>query len=242
MKDQYVGDISDFEKYAILRALAAAAGLPIAVCWMLTAPDETGEGARIDYLQQPQHYRHLDPHVFDRLSSIVVSGERGVAAVEQSGILESGRFFARPLEDHPGSRFVYFRKVWAAFEERALVFFDPDIGLAGGAMQKGRKGSSMYVFEDELREGFRRGHSLVVFDHWKRVQRLPYLEKTLALLAVATRAQRPFALWGRERVTFFVLPQEADADALERAGREFADRWKPLLTFTRAADFEEAAS
>jgi hypothetical protein len=71
MKDQYVGDISDFGKYAILRALAAEADLPLAVCWMLTAPDETGEGGRIDFLKQPEGYRHLEPHVFDRLAAIV---------------------------------------------------------------------------------------------------------------------------------------------------------------------------
>jgi hypothetical protein len=62
---------------------------------------------------------------------------------------------------------------------------------------KGRKRSSMYVFDDELREGFRRGHSLVVFDHWKRVQRLPYLAAAFARLSEATGAREPFALWGR---------------------------------------------
>jgi hypothetical protein len=35
MKDQYVGDINDFEKYAILRALQGASQLPLVVCWML---------------------------------------------------------------------------------------------------------------------------------------------------------------------------------------------------------------
>jgi hypothetical protein len=43
VKDQYVGDISDFEKYSILRALGREADLPLAVCWMLTVPDGTGE-------------------------------------------------------------------------------------------------------------------------------------------------------------------------------------------------------
>ena len=97
MKDQYVGDISDFEKYAILRALAAEADLPLAVCWMLTTPDETGEGGRIDYLKQPQRYRHLDPHVFDHLAAIVESSERNVAAIERSGIVERAQFFPRQV-------------------------------------------------------------------------------------------------------------------------------------------------
>lgn len=37
MKDQYVGDISDFEKYAILRALETSCPLSLVVAWMLTA-------------------------------------------------------------------------------------------------------------------------------------------------------------------------------------------------------------
>jgi hypothetical protein len=242
MKDQYVGDISDFEKYAILRALAAEAGLPLAVCWMLTTPDETGEGGRIDYLKQPERYRHLDPHVFDGLAAIVERGERNVAAIEQSGILGRAQFFGRPVEDHLGSRSVYFREVWSALQERSVVFFDPDIGLPGGTMRKGRRRSSMYVFDDELREGFRRGHSLVVFDHWKRVQRLPYLAAAFARLSEATDAREPFALWGRERVAFFVLAQDTDADALDRAGRDIALRWQPLLTYTSAADLKHGRS
>ena len=243
MKDQYVGDMSDFEKYAILRALAfEKAELPLAVCWMLTTADGTGEGGRIDYLKQPERYRHLDPHVFDGLATIVESGERNVAAIEQSGILERAKFFARPVEDHLGSRSVYFREVWSALQERSLVFFDPDIGLPGRTMRKGRKRSSMYVFDDELHEGFRRGHSLVVFDHWKRVQRLPYLAGAFARLSKATGAFEPFALWGRERVAFLVLAQQADAGALERAGHGIARRWEPLLTFTSASELEQPSS
>jgi hypothetical protein len=167
---------------------------------------------------------------------------RNVGAVERNGILKCARFFARPFDDHLASRSVYFREVWSALEERSLVFFDPDIGLAGRSMRKGRKRPSMYVFDDELREGFGRGHSLVIFDHWKRVQRLPYLREAFARLRAATGARRPFALWSRERVAFFVLAQDRDSDALERAAREFARRWQPLLTFTSSSEFDESNS
>lgn len=38
VKDQYVGDISDFFKYALLRRIQAAGG-KLVVCWMLTESD-----------------------------------------------------------------------------------------------------------------------------------------------------------------------------------------------------------
>jgi hypothetical protein len=239
MKHQYVGDISDFEKYAILRALSPAADLPLAVCWMLTEGDDTGEGARTDYLKEPQRYRQLDPYVFDRLARIVSSGERSLASVEAKDVLHRARFFARTLQDTAASRFVYFRDVWASLQKPSLLFFDPDIGLAGASMSKGRRRSSMYIFDDELREGFRHGHSLVVFDHWKRVQRLPYLKEAFARLSDATGATAPFALWGTQRVVFFVLPQDDKAAVLERASRDLAVRWQPMLTCTSANDLQD---
>jgi hypothetical protein len=96
VKDQYVGDINDFEKYAVLRSLATASGLPLVVCWMLTAADDSGEGANTGYLHDAARYRHLDPHVFDRLAQIVAADERSVAAVERHGVLDEATFVGRP--------------------------------------------------------------------------------------------------------------------------------------------------
>jgi hypothetical protein len=36
VKHQYVGDINDYRKYALLRALSAGGANRIGVCWMLT--------------------------------------------------------------------------------------------------------------------------------------------------------------------------------------------------------------
>ena len=39
MKEQYVGDVSDYRKYALLRALSQSGTIKVGVCWMLTLPD-----------------------------------------------------------------------------------------------------------------------------------------------------------------------------------------------------------
>jgi hypothetical protein len=108
VKDQYVGDINDFEKYAILRALQGVSQLSLVVCWMLTAPDETGEGAKIDYLGKVSRYRHLDPHAFDCLAAVVRSGERSTRAIEAVGVLEGAHFVSNRLGDDHGSRAALF--------------------------------------------------------------------------------------------------------------------------------------
>ena len=67
-----------------------------------------------------------------------------------------------------------------AREHTVLLVIDPvNDFLSGG------EALAMYVFDDELREGFRRGHSLVVFDHWKRVPRV-----AAALIALASGRRR----------------------------------------------------
>jgi hypothetical protein len=47
VKNQYFGDISDYRKYDLLRALAVVGGLKIGVAWMLTPEDGRTDGGRI---------------------------------------------------------------------------------------------------------------------------------------------------------------------------------------------------
>jgi hypothetical protein len=242
VKDQYVGDINDFEKYSILRALGHASGLPLVVCWMLTAPDSTGEGAKVDYLLKPERYRHLEPDVFDSLSSVVGSGQRDTRAIEESGALDGASFVRRRLEDGLGSRTVLFRELHEmAGNGPALIFFDPDIGIAGSSVRKAGKRSAMYLFADELADTFRRGHSVVVYQHFPRVQRPAYLSGAFGTILDLCQPPALFALWSA-RIAFFVLSQEQVATSLHGAARELASRWSPLLTLTNENEVESSGT
>jgi hypothetical protein len=53
LKDQYLGDVSDFQKYALLRRIARPASLKLGVCWMLTESDGRSDGRHLDYLDHP---------------------------------------------------------------------------------------------------------------------------------------------------------------------------------------------
>ncbi len=59
MKHQYFGDINDYRKYGLLRALSQASGLSLGVCWLLTAPDARPDGEFRNYLEQPRRWRYL---------------------------------------------------------------------------------------------------------------------------------------------------------------------------------------
>jgi hypothetical protein len=65
MKEQYVGDINDYRKYALLRALAGGGKIKIGVCWMLTPRDNRSDGNKLNYLKNPNKWRRYDPSLFD---------------------------------------------------------------------------------------------------------------------------------------------------------------------------------
>jgi hypothetical protein len=91
MQNRYVGDIGDYMKLGILRALSP--GYRLGVAWWLF-PDEghNQDGKRIHYLKQAEHWRQYDPELFDALDKIVSSGKRNVRALEGANILPNAIF------------------------------------------------------------------------------------------------------------------------------------------------------
>src|SRR6478672_5257600 len=72
MQNRYVGDIGDYLKLGILRALSP--GYRLGVAWWLF-PDEghNQDGRHVGYLQRPEQWRHHNPILFDALAEIVRS-------------------------------------------------------------------------------------------------------------------------------------------------------------------------
>lgn len=58
MKNQYFGDVNDYRKYGLLRALTGQGALTTTVCWMLTPDDGRTDGRFTEYLAQPDRWRH----------------------------------------------------------------------------------------------------------------------------------------------------------------------------------------
>jgi hypothetical protein len=116
MKDNYVADIGDYGKYALLRHLTASredgtAPPALGVVWYLTEhTEENNDGRHTRYLEKADAYRALDPALFDHLTDIIARARdhaagrdgtptpRCVAEVERVGILPTGtRFAAAPV-------------------------------------------------------------------------------------------------------------------------------------------------
>jgi hypothetical protein len=139
MQHRYVGDVGDFGKFGLLRALCGesdASPLKLGVVWYLV-PDESHneDGKHTRYLDRLPRFRNCDPELYDGLRQLllddrggIISGRRHLATVEGSGLLPAGTlFFNEPLRYNAGIHFrdrTAMRSEWLARALRATVNAD----------------------------------------------------------------------------------------------------------------------
>jgi hypothetical protein len=97
MQNRYVGDIGDFAKYGLLRAVLREAKFRLGVMWYCV-PDEShnNDGRHSKYVapteQNHQKFRRCDPILYDALGELVAEGQRNLSAIRDSNILRNRQF------------------------------------------------------------------------------------------------------------------------------------------------------
>ena len=137
MQDKFVGDIGDYVKYALLRAIWGDRRLGVAWYRHLDTPGNAGK--RTEYLDDPEKWRHLDPCLFDALKGLIDDGTRSIQAVIDSEILGANSitdyslcpldFCPFPPLERAAWRDCWFASVKDGLEKSCLVFADPDNGF-----------------------------------------------------------------------------------------------------------------
>lgn len=224
MKNQYVCDINDFHKYAILRELAAVHPARLMICWMLTPDDGRGDGSQLRYLRRPERFRPIDPSLFDTMVALVRDGRRNVASVQNAQLLPGASYFEPVVTDGPSARRAYFEGLWSRLRRDDLVFFDPDNGLEVASVPKQRRGSSKYLYWDEFRRAVEEGRSVCVYQHFPRVERSRFTCGLLRRASALTPDHRVFAVYS-SRVAHLVAANPAHAEPLMRASRAVVERF-----------------
>ncbi len=228
MKDQYAGDVNDYLKYSLLRALACVHPGTLQVCWMRTASDGGGDGGRLSYLDDPDAHGDLDPSVFAALAEMVRRGRRSVKAIQAVGVLGGARFYPRLLSDDLDVRERYFEEVWRWLGSEDLVFFDPDNGMEVPSVPRGRRNSSKYLFWHELERALGEQRSACVYQHFPRVQRPAYIDARLAEFQERFPDHRAFAVTSAW-VAYLICGRPATVTRLRRAAVRLADHSGSLL-------------
>lgn len=175
MKNQYFGDINDYIKYGLLRCFAEA-GFGIGIIWMLTPEDGQSDGRKIRYLSPPYEWKHHDPFLFNMLSDAVLkANDRNIRHIEKNDIIPNSQFWDEVVPDDKAKRAEWDENAVSSLYRSDLFFFDPDNGIEVKSKPLGRKGSSKYIYWEELQQAWEKKKSLLVFQYFPRKKRSEYI-------------------------------------------------------------------
>ena len=246
MQDRFVGDVGDFGKYGLLRALtgihpAAKPRLSLGVVWYVpsrTVGSRT-DGKHTSYLQRPDLYRGCDPDLFDRLGKITRTA-RKLGTVQGSEVLgNTSTFFDDPIPPDPTRRERWITRALDTVEANAIVLLDPDKGLAPPSASQS---SPEHAYLSEVERFVERGQTVIIYHHLGRTweghgaSHPEQMRYGAEQIKSALRLDRsPEILWFRRGTAraYFVLPARDHVTTIEKRLAEFrASVWATRKHFT----------
>lgn len=227
MQDRYAGDVGDFVKLGLLRALSPHRKLGLA-WYRFPDEDHNKDGRHVSYLQQPDAYAPLDPELFEHLNTVVAK-DRSINSL--LGILEGAISSDESLDvscmpscERRDFRSKWFSRVLTRLSDCNLVFADPDNGITDNDYR--RKGQAKFGKQIPLEEvrQLAEGRCAIIYHHNTRRRGGHDREvddwlNEIGLSGIAIRAK---AFSPR---TFFVFNPDQD---IEKRVQVFCERWKKM--------------
>jgi predicted DNA-binding transcriptional regulator AlpA len=135
--------------------------------------------------------------------------------IEENNVIPGAVFHNEILLDAASPRCQYIEAAWRRFAETDIIFFDPDNGIEIPSKDKGRKGSSKYVYWDELGKTYKAGHSILIYQHFPHEPRDRFIRR---LCKEFRDRVSPSALWTirTPHVVFFLLGQAPHVKRITR--------------------------
>lgn len=235
MQDRFVGDIGDFGKYGLLRALTGIwpplppeERLSLGVVWYV--PDEQtihrtpkGHGQNTGYINNPDQFRDCDPELFDFLKEIVCNDRRKLKEVEQGDILGNSVFY-----DKNTPQDISLRKKWVncAIDHtkgRNIIFLDPNIGISP---QRKEGKSSEHIYLNDVRSFLKAGRRQTIIAYQQYAYSQKGRDNQVQQWITATRrfSRNPRVLSTSQRA-FIILPTSDHVERIDERLGELAQRW-----------------
>jgi hypothetical protein len=232
VRHNYVNDIGDYAKYALLRALCTSEPtIRLGVIWYLTEHAERSNDGRKRSHLVTAGWDDLDPDLLARMKQIENGlqnqDQLNVSLVEESGILPpSTAYFSEPIPRvlGTGRQRVSERTAWFEYARKAmahcdLVFLDPDNGLEVSSVPITSLSSSKYTTVAEIAALLETGAGVVLYQHGNRTTWPVQRERVRAQIAAGTvrnltiRSLR-FGAFG-SRAFFCVASNQRSSDVIE---------------------------
>ena len=225
MKNQYFGDINDYRKYGLIRAVQAEAPLKVLVAWMLTPNDNRRDGELRSYLREPDRWRRFDPELYEGLRDLLKSGVTPrVGLIEETALLGTANYFSKIVPDAADPRKVWAKALVKAASQSELVFLDPDNGLEVPSRPFGRRHSSKYAYWPEVRAIWKGGASVLIYQHFRREKRETFIPRMAQELHARTGGV--VEAFRTPRVLFILASQQKHSRRIRRAIGRVARLWE----------------
>jgi len=186
VKNQYVGDIGDYGKYALLRALSCQ--YSIGINWYLTPDDGKPDGRFTDYLLKDNDT--LDKELFKMMKALLFpdgktlnNENRKVSAIENGGFLPKTMFFNEVIDFSNVIDRETHRNSWVSRSQESLgtpdiVFLDPDNGLEVQSVSPTSIHGNKYVTYEEAKKYYNRAKvALIIYNHRDRSPDVKYNQR-----------------------------------------------------------------
>jgi hypothetical protein len=229
MKNQYFGDIHDYRKYGLLRALQSTGDGNLLVVWMLTPDDRSRDGGFRSYLETPPTWANYDPDLFAGLTDLLRSASQpSVSLIESSGLLPRARYHTAVVPDGRFERDGWRKDLLRAASGVDLVFLDPDNGIEVPSKRVGRKDSSKYATWQEIEALWEAGCSLLIYQHFRREAREAFAQWIVSELGRRTGACFVEA-FRTPHVLFLLAAQNRHAQRFGEVVQPLSERWNGQL-------------
>jgi hypothetical protein len=183
VRHNFVNDIGDYAKYALLRALCASGepAMRLGIIWYLTEHAESNNDGRKRSHLVSAGWEDLDPGLLPRLrdieSTVQSQDQLNVSLIETAGILPPDTtYFSEPIPLARGTaqqrvleRAAWFERARKAVASCELVFLDPDNGLEVRSVPITSPLSSKYATVAEVARLLDTGAGVVLYQHGNRM-------------------------------------------------------------------------
>jgi hypothetical protein len=234
MRHNFVNDIGDYAKYALLRALCTSSQptIRLGVIWYLTEHVERNNDGRKRSHLLTTGWDDLDPDLLARMrqieNSLSSSDQLNLNLIEASGVLpHSTAYFSEPIPRVRGTarqrvseRAAWFERARKAVSDCDLVFLDPDNGLEVRSVPITSPVSSKYTTVAEIAALLDGGGGVVLYQHGSRTPWPVQRERVCAQIAVGTERELTirslrFGAFGT-RAFFCITSNQRLSDVVER--------------------------
>lgn len=228
MQDRYAGDIGDYGKIGLLKALRAQ-GLLVGVNWYRVDILDAEKKADGSFKQKdgkhliPEKFKDCDLELANKLTAIATSIGRSINAIEKADLIPDAVYFYEPvnIKDRTG----WFARSLDALEGADVVFLDPDNGFQVDSVGINSTKSVKYVLYDEVGKLIANQKSVLVYSHRCRKQKDVYFDGICGKLQDSTGIPAEDIL----KITFprysvrdyFAIP--VSADHREKIGTAFRE-------------------